>query len=77
MAAVSRRTEVIVNVIVCVGAAIVLVGAWSKLLHLPFADTMLTIGLLTEAFIFMVYAFYLRLLRVRWQRLPLRVAILH
>jgi gliding motility-associated protein GldL len=57
MAAVSRKTEVIVNVIVCVGASIVLVGAWSKLLHLPFADTMLTIGLLTEAFIFLVYAF--------------------
>lgn len=55
--AVSRRTEVIVNVIVCVGASIVLVGAWSKLLHLPFADTMLTVGLLTEAFIFLVYAF--------------------
>lgn len=57
MAAVSRRTEVIVNVIVCVGATIVLVGAWSKLLHLAFADTMLTVGLLTEAFIFLVYAF--------------------
>lgn len=57
MAGVSRRTEVIVNVIVCVGAAIVLVGAWSKLLHLPIADTMLTVGLLTEAFIFIVYAF--------------------
>ncbi len=57
MAGVTRRTEIIVNVIVCVGAAVVLVGAWSKLLHLPFADTMLTIGLLTEAFIFIVYAF--------------------
>jgi gliding motility-associated protein GldL len=57
MAGVSRRTEVIVNVIVCVGAAVVLVGAWAKLLHLPFADTMLTVGLLTEAFIFIVYAF--------------------
>jgi gliding motility-associated protein GldL len=57
MAGVSRKTEIIVNVIVCVGAAIVLVGAWSKLLHLPIADTMLTIGLLTEAFIFLVYAF--------------------
>ncbi|MCU0387737.1 MAG: gliding motility protein GldL [Chitinophagaceae bacterium] len=57
MAAVSRRTEIIVNVIVCVGATIVLIGAWSKLLHLPFADTMLTVGLLTEAFIFLVYAF--------------------
>ncbi len=57
MAGVSRRTEVIVNVIVCLGAAIVIFGAWAKLLHKPFADLMLTIGLMTEAFIFTVYAF--------------------
>lgn len=57
MAAVSRRTEVIVNVIVCVGASIVLVGALTKLIHHPIADIMLTVGLLTEAFIFLVYAF--------------------
>jgi gliding motility-associated protein GldL len=57
MAAVSRKTEVIVNVIVCVGASIVLVGALTKLTHHPIADTMLTVGLLTEAFIFIVYAF--------------------
>ncbi len=57
MAGVSRRTEVIVNVVVCLGATIVLIGAWSKLLHKSFADVMLTVGLLTEAFIFAVYAF--------------------
>ncbi|HSK12932.1 MAG TPA: gliding motility protein GldL [Phnomibacter sp.] len=57
MAAVSRRTEVLVNVIVCVGAAVVIFGAWAKILHKSFADVMLTIGLLTEAFIFLVYAF--------------------
>lgn len=57
MAAVSRRTEVIVNVIVCVGASIVLVGALTKLTHHPMADILLTVGLLTEAFIFLVYAF--------------------
>jgi gliding motility-associated protein GldL len=57
MAGVSRRTEVIVNVIVCVGAAIVIFGAWAKILHKSFADVMLTVGLLTEAFIFLVYAF--------------------
>jgi gliding motility-associated protein GldL len=57
MAGVSRRTEVIVNVIVCVGASIVLVGALTKLIHHPIADLMLTVGLLTEAFIFLVYAF--------------------
>ncbi|MBA4139213.1 MAG: gliding motility protein GldL, partial [Segetibacter sp.] len=53
---ISPATNRLVNVIVCVGAAIVLVGAWSKLLHKSFADVMLTVGLLTEAFIFLVYA---------------------
>ncbi len=57
MAGVSRKTEVLVNVIVCVGAAVVIFGAWAKILHLSIANTMLTVGLLTEAFIFLVYAF--------------------
>jgi len=53
---VSPATNRLVNIIVCVGAAVVLVGAWSKLLHKSFADIMLTVGLLTEAAIFLVYA---------------------
>jgi gliding motility-associated protein GldL len=57
MAGTSRSTERLVNIIVCVGAAIVIFGAWAKLLHKPFADFMLTVGLLTEATIFVVYAF--------------------
>ena len=57
MAGVNRKTEVIVNVFVCVGAAVVIFGAWAKILHLSIANMMLTIGLLTEAAIFMVYAF--------------------
>jgi gliding motility-associated protein GldL len=57
MAGISRRTEIIVNVVVCVGASIVIFGAWAKILHKSFADVMLTVGLLTEAFIFLVYAF--------------------
>ncbi len=57
MAGVNRKTEVIVNVFVCVGAAVVIFGAWAKILHLSIANTMLTIGLLTEAAIFLVYAF--------------------
>jgi len=43
--------------VVCVGAAVVIFGAWAKILHKPFADIMLTIGLLTEATIFIIYAF--------------------
>lgn len=57
MAGTNRTTDRLVNVMVCVGAAVVIFGAWAKILHKPFADTMLTVGLLTEAGIFLVYAF--------------------
>lgn len=57
MAGVSKNTEKLVNVIVCVGASIVIVGALFKILHWKGADTMLMVGLFTEAFIFLVYAF--------------------
>jgi len=42
---------------VSLGAAVVIFGAWAKILHKSFADYMLTIGLLTEAAIFLLYAF--------------------
>ncbi|MBM3441853.1 MAG: gliding motility protein GldL [Bacteroidetes bacterium] len=57
MAGTSKKTEKYVNIIVCVGAAVVIFGAWAKILHKSFADVMLTIGLITEACIFLVYAF--------------------
>lgn len=53
---VSPATNRLVNVIVCVGAAVVIFGAWAKILHKSFADVMLTVGLLTEAAIFIIYA---------------------
>ncbi len=57
MAGVSKSTDKLVNVFVCVGASVVIFGAWAKILHLSFANQMLTIGLLTEAAIFLIYAF--------------------
>ena len=57
MAGVSKSTERLVNVIVCIGAAIVIFGAWQKITHQPLADFFLTAGLITEAVIFVVYAF--------------------
>jgi gliding motility-associated protein GldL len=57
MAGVSKSTERLVNIIVCVGAAVVIFGAWQKITHQRLADFFLTAGLLTEALIFMVYAF--------------------
>lgn len=56
MAGVSKSTERLVNVIVCMGAAIVIFGAWQKITHQPLADFFLTAGLITEAVIFVVYA---------------------
>ena len=57
MAGVSKSTERIVNIIVCMGAAIVIFGAWQKITHQALADFFLTAGLITEAVIFVVYAF--------------------
>ena len=58
MAGASRKTEVALNVIVCVGASVVIIGALFKILHWKGADSMLMLGLSTEAFIFFVYAFF-------------------
>jgi len=57
MAGVSKSTERLVNVIVCMGAAVVIFGAWQKITHQALADFFLTAGLITEAVIFVVYAF--------------------
>jgi gliding motility-associated protein GldL len=56
-AGVSKSTERLINIIVCVGAAVVIFGALQKILHTKLADFFLTAGLLTEALIFVVYAF--------------------
>jgi len=57
MAGTSKKSERLLNIFVCVGAAVVIFGAWAKILHKSFADIMLTVGLITEALIFLVYAF--------------------
>ncbi|MFN8237371.1 MAG: gliding motility protein GldL [Chitinophagales bacterium] len=45
------------NFLFGIGASIVIMGAWAKILHLSFANTALTVGLITEAIIFAVSAF--------------------
>jgi gliding motility-associated protein GldL len=57
MAVQSKQLEKIINTVVSVGAAVVIFGAWAKILHKSYADIMLTVGLLTEALIFLIYAF--------------------
>lgn len=53
----STKTDKLVNYIVCIGASVVIIGALFKILHWKGADYMLMLGLFTEAFIFLVYAF--------------------
>lgn len=57
MAGISRKNEVALNFAVCLGASVVIIGALFKILHWKGADTMLMVGLFTEAFIFFLYAF--------------------
>lgn len=51
-----------------IGAAIVIVGAMFKILHLPGAAAMLGIGLTTEAIIFMLSAFEPKHAETDWSR---------
>lgn len=53
----SRKGKVAMGYVYGWGAAIVLVGALFKLTHWPGATLMLTVGLLTEAFIFILSSF--------------------
>lgn len=45
------------NIVYSVGAAVVILGALFKILHLPFGNQMLMIGMITEAVVFLLSAF--------------------
>ncbi len=53
----TKRWKTIMNFVYGIGAAVVIVGALFKILHLPGANEMLMIGLTTEAAIFVISAF--------------------
>ena len=53
----SKKWKTSMNFVYGFGAAIVIVGALFKILHWPGANAMLTVGLLTEAGIFIISAF--------------------
>jgi gliding motility-associated protein GldL len=53
----SKKFKKTMNFVYGFGAAIVIVGALFKILHLPGANLMLSVGLLTEALIFVISAF--------------------
>ena len=53
----SKKYKTTMNFVYGIGAAVVIVGALFKILHLKGADIMLSVGLLTEAAIFVISAF--------------------
>ncbi len=53
----SKKFKTTMNFVYGIGAAVVIVGALFKILHLKGADIMLSVGLLTEAAIFVISAF--------------------
>ncbi len=56
MAQKSMFWDRIVPTFYSVGAAVVIVGAWAKIMHIEGAGVFLTVGLLAEAVIFLLYA---------------------
>ena len=54
----------IYNFVYSFGAAIVILGAWLKITHMSFGpitgNVALTVGLITEAIIFIIFAFFRR-----------------
>ncbi|MDU1889261.1 MAG: gliding motility protein GldL [Dysgonomonas sp.] len=53
----SRKGQILFNALYSVGAAVVIIGAMFKIIHLPFADYVLMGGMITEALVFCVAAF--------------------
>lgn len=54
---ISEKTNKLVNIVISLGAAVVIIGALAKIIHLEWANYALVAGLLTEAAIFVIYAF--------------------
>ena len=53
----SNKGKKLMNMVYGLGAAVVIVGALFKIMHWPYGDLMLIVGLLTEAAVFVVSAF--------------------
>lgn len=64
----SKRWKVLMGFVYGWGASLVLIGALFKLQHWAYASIMLTIGLMTEAFIFFLSAFEPPMEQPDWSR---------
>lgn len=53
----SKASKKLMNMVYGLGAAVVILGALFKIMHWPFGNEMLIVGLITEALVFTVSAF--------------------
>jgi gliding motility-associated protein GldL len=53
----THRGQIVINFIFAFFAAVVILGALFKIRHWPYADEMITLGLLSEVIVFLVMAF--------------------
>ncbi len=53
----SKTGKKLMNMVYGLGAAVVIIGALFKIMHWPFGNEMLIVGLLTEALVFIISAF--------------------
>ncbi len=53
----SKSSKKLMNMVYGLGAAVVILGALFKIMHWPFGNLMLIVGLITEALVFTVSAF--------------------
>lgn len=53
----SDKGKRVLNFLYSWGASIVILGAMFKILHLPYGNTMLAVGMITEFFVFFVFGF--------------------
>ncbi len=53
----SKTGKKLMNMVYGLGAAVVIIGALFKIMHWPYGDLMLIVGLVTEAVVFVISAF--------------------
>lgn len=63
----SQRGKTIMNYCYSLGAAVVILGAMFKILHLAGGGYMLAVGMLTEVFVFIVFAFEVQHEDTKWE----------
>lgn len=63
----SDKGKRVLNFFYSWGAAVVILGAMFKLLHLPYGDLMLAVGMITEFFVFFVFGFEKPTMDYHWE----------